>query len=79
MNKRYTSYKQIDRDLRMLKLKKDIDRVCLESNVTGFKAAFSVPSLVKESVEVLGLSLFAARGNFMKVIAGYLLKKVLSR
>lgn len=75
--RKYRSFKEIDRDLRVLKLKKEIDWVCLKGDVDRVKSGFVFTNIIREGIHLLGTSLLANRGGFFNLAIGYLVKRIL--
>lgn len=57
-NKIYSSFEEIDNDLRILKLTKEIESLELKNNISDLKEYFSVKNMLTNSLSVLGSSLF---------------------
>lgn len=57
-NKIYSSFEEIDNDLRILKLTKEIESLELKNNISDLKEQFSVKNVLTNSLSALGVSLF---------------------
>ena len=74
MERKYTSLEEIENDLRALKLKKDIDLMCLKSDYQSMVRNFSIGRLFSDSVTQLSKQ----KGLFSLAI-DFLLRRFLSR
>ncbi|MDO4228931.1 MAG: DUF6327 family protein [Capnocytophaga sp.] len=66
-NKKYQSFEEIETDLKILKLKKQIDMLYLKTNVSDLKQHFSVQNLVANAFSRVGFSLLSPRKRWFNL------------
>lgn len=79
MERKYTSLEEIENDLRALKLKKDIDLMCLKSDYQSMVRNFSIGRLFSESVTQLKESIISKQKGLFSLSVDFLLRRFLSR
>ena len=63
MERKYSSFEEIDNDLKVLKLKKDIDILCLKSDYQSILRNLSFKNIFSDAITQVRESLFATRKN----------------
>ena len=75
MERKYTSLTEIENDLRALKLKKDIDLMCLRSDYQSLLRHLSISGIFADSIAQLRASIVEKQRSLVSLIAGFLLRK----
>lgn len=75
MERKYTSLTEIENDLRALKLKKDIDLMCLRSDYQTLLRNLSISGIFADSIAQLRSSIVEKQRSLVSLIAGFLLRK----
>ena len=75
MERKYTSLTEIENDLRALKLKKDIDLMCLRSDYQTLLRNLSISGIFADSVAQLRASIVEKQRSLVSLLAGFLLRK----
>ena len=75
MERKYTSLTEIENDLRALKLKKDIDLMCLRSDYQSLLRHLSIGGLFADAISQLRASIVEKQRSLMSLVAGFLLRK----
>ena len=75
MERKYTSFNEIEKDLRALKLKKDIDLVCLKSDYQSLLRNLSISKLFSDSIAQLKESIINKQRSLLALIGGFLLRR----
>lgn len=79
MERKYTSFNEIEKDLRALKLKKDIDLVCLKSDYQSLLRNLSISKLFSDSIAQLKESIINKQRSLLTLIGGFLLRRFFNR
>ncbi|EGD33133.1 MULTISPECIES: DUF6327 family protein [unclassified Capnocytophaga] len=79
MERKYTSFNEIEKDLRALKLKKDIDLVCLKSDYQSLLRNLSISKLFSDSIAQLKESIINKQRSLLALIGGFLLRRFFNR
>lgn len=77
MRKRYSSFEEIDNDLKILKLKKDIDLLCVKSDYQSLLRNLSVRNILSDTISQVKENLFAKKGSLLRIGAEFLLRRFL--
>lgn len=75
MERKYTSLTEIENDLRALKLKKDIDLMCLRSDYQTLLRNLSISGIFADSIAQLRASIVEKHRSLVSLLAGFLLRK----
>ena len=75
MERKYTSFTEIENDLRALKLKKDIDLLCLKTNYQTLFRNLSISGLFADSVAQFRSAIAEKQRSLLSLVAGFLLRK----
>lgn len=75
MQRKYSSFEAIDKDLKILKLKKDIDWLCVKNDYQSLLRHLSVKHIFSDVVEQVKTSVFEKKTGIISVVAGFLLKR----
>ncbi len=75
MERKYTSLTEIENDLRALKLKKDIDLMCLRSDYQSLLRHLSIGGLFTDAISQLRSSIVEKQRSLISLVAGFLLRK----
>ena len=75
MERKYTSLTEIENDLRELKLKKDIDLMCLRSDYQTLLRNLSISGIFADSIAQLRASIVEKQRSLVSLLAGFLLRK----
>ena len=75
MERKYTSLTEIENDLRALKLKKDIDLMCLRSDYQTLLRNLSISGIFADSIAQLRASIVEKQRSLVALLAGFLLRK----
>lgn len=70
-NKKYNSFEEIEADLKMLKLKKQIDGLYLKSNISDLKESLSLKNIVSSAFSNVGLSLLNPKRRWVNLLIDY--------
>lgn len=70
-NKKYNSFEEIETDLKMLKLKKQIDALYLKGNISDLKESLSPKNIVSNAFSSIGLSLLNPKKRWMNLLIDY--------
>lgn len=79
MEKKYSSFEEIDNDLKILKLKKDIDVLCLKSDYQSILRNLSFKNIFSDTITQVRESLFATKKNLFVLGTEFLLRRFLSK
>ena len=75
MERKYTSFTEIENDLRALKLKKDIDLLCLKTDYQTLLRNLSISGLFADSVAQFRSAIAEKQRSLLSLEAGFLLRK----
>ena len=75
MERKYTSFTEIENDLRALKLKKDIDLMCLKTDYQTLLRNLSISGLFAGSVAQFRSAIAEKQRSLLSLVAGFLLRK----
>ena len=75
MERKYTSFTEIENDLRALKLKKDIDLMCLKTDYQTLLRNLSISGLFADSVAQFRSVIAEKQRSLLSLVAGFLLRK----
>lgn len=75
MERKYTSFTEIENDLRALKLKKDIDLMCLKTDYQTLLRNLSISGLFADSVAQFRSAIAEKQRSLWSLVAGFLLRK----
>ena len=75
MERKYTSLTEIENDLRALKLKKDIDLLCLKSDYQTLLRNLSISGLFADSIAQFRSGIAEKQSSLLSLVAGFLLRK----
>mgnify|MGYP000980014295 FL=1 len=75
MERKYTSFTEIENDLRTLKLKKDIDLLCLKTDYQTLLRNLSISGLFADSVAQFRSAIAEKQRSLLSLVAGFLLRK----
>jgi len=75
MERKYTSLTEIENDLRALKLKKDIDLMCLKTDYQTLLRNLSISGLFADSVAQFRSAIAEKQRSLLSLVAGFLLRK----
>ncbi|EJU30170.1 MULTISPECIES: DUF6327 family protein [Capnocytophaga] len=75
MERKYTSFTEIENDLRALKLKKDIDLMCLKTDYQTLLRNLSISGLFADSVAQFRSAIAEKQRSLLSLVAGFLLRK----
>ena len=75
MERKYTSLTEIENDLRALKLKKDIDLMCLRSDYQTLLRNLSISGIFADSIAQLRAFIVEKQRSLVSLLAGFLLRK----
>ena len=75
MEGKYTSFTEIENDLRALKLKKDIDLLCLKTDYQTLLRNLSISGLFADSVAQFRSAIAEKQRSLLSLVAGFLLRK----
>ncbi|GIM50165.1 DUF6327 family protein [Capnocytophaga stomatis] len=78
-NKKYQSFEEIETDLKILKLKKQIDGLYLKNNVSDLKDNLSVKNIVSNTFTNIGFSFLNPKKRWMNLIVDYAIYFLLRR
>lgn len=83
MHKKYTSFEELDKDIKIAKLKRDID---IQSLRNGYQNIRQYAHQKKSSKEIiidvtrqLGTSLLSFKGSLLPIVAGYAVEYFLKK
>lgn len=79
MSRIYTSFEQIDNDLKILKLKKDIDWVCLKTDYQSILRNLSARRIFSDIRKDTQSFLLAKKEYFLGVATDFLWKKLFKK
>lgn len=77
MRKRYSSFEEIDNDLKILKLKKDIDLLCVKSDYQSLLRNLSVRNILSDTISQVKENLFSKKGSLLRIGAEFLIRRFL--
>lgn len=77
MRKRYSSFEEIDNDLKILKLKKDIDLLCVKSDYQSLLRNLSVKNILSDTISQVKENLFSKKGSLLRIGAEFLIRRFL--
>jgi|GEM_PF-168085 hypothetical protein len=75
MERKYSSLEQIENDLKILRLKKEIDWVCLKSDYQSFLRNFSVKRIFSDTITEVKDTIVNKKRGILAMVAGFLLRK----
>ena len=75
MERKYTSFTEIENDLRALKLKKDIDLMCLKTDYQTLLRNLSISGLFADSIAQFRSAIAEKQRSLLSLVAGFLLRK----
>ena len=75
MERKYTSFTEIENDLRALKLKKDIDLMCLKTDYQTLLRNLSISGLFADCVAQFRSAIAEKQRSLLSLVAGFLLRK----
>ena len=75
MERKYTSFTEIENDLRALKLKKDIDLLCLKTDYQTLLRNLAISGLFADSVAQFRSAIAEKQRSLLSLVAGFLLRK----
>ena len=75
MERKYTSFTEIENDLRALKLKKDIDLMCLKTDYQTLLRNLSISGLFADSVAQFRSAIAEKQRSLLSLVSGFLLRK----
>jgi hypothetical protein len=75
MERKYSSLEQIENDLKILRLKKEIDWVCLKSDYQSFLRNFSVKRIFSDTITEVKDTIVNKKRGILAMAAGFLLRK----
>lgn len=75
MERKYTSFTEIENDLRALKLKKDIDLLCLKTDYQTLLRNLSISGLFADSIAQFRSAIAEKQRSLLSLVAGFLLRK----
>ena len=75
MERKYTSLDEIEKDLHALKLKKDVDLMCLKTDYQTLVRNLSVSQLFSDSVSELTQAFVSKQKSLLSLAAGFLLRR----
>ena len=75
MERKYTSLTEIENDLRALKLKKDIDLMCLKTDYQTLLRNLSISGLFADSIAQFRSAIAEKQRSLLSLVAGFLLRK----
>ncbi|MFK8298842.1 DUF6327 family protein [Capnocytophaga cynodegmi] len=78
-NKKYQSFEEIETDLKILKLKKQIDGLYLKNNVSDLKDNLSVKNVVSNTFSNIGFSFLNSKTRWINLIVDYAIYFLLRR
>ncbi len=78
-NKVYQSFEEIDTDLKILKLKKEIDMLQLKNSAINLKKGLSFKGILSETFSSVGLSLLNPEKRWIRLAADYVLYRFFRR
>lgn len=79
MSKKYTSFDQIDSDLKILKIKKDIDWLCVKSDYERILRNLSLRHLFSDVYSEVKESFLSKRSSLIWLGAQFIAKKFFSK
>ena len=77
MERKYTSLEEIENDLRALKLKKDIDLMCLRSDYQSLLRHLSIGGLFADSLGHLRHAIVEKQKGLLSLVTSFLLRRFL--
>ena len=75
MERKYTSFTEIENDLRALKLKRDIDLLCLKTDYQTLLRNLSISGLFADSIAQFRSAIAEKQRSLLSLVAGFLLRK----
>ena len=75
MERKYTSLDEIEKDLHALKLKKDVDLMCLKTDYQTLVRNLSVSQLFSDSVSELTQAFVSKQKSLLSLATGFLLRR----
>lgn len=75
MERKYTSLDEIEKDLHSLKLKKDVDLMCLKTDYQTLVRNLSISQLFSNSVTELRQAFVNKQKSLLSLAAGFLLRR----
>ena len=75
MERKYTSLDEIEKDLHSLKLKKDVDLMCLKTDYQTLLRNLSISQLFSDSVTELRQAFVDKQKSLLSLAAGFLLRR----
>ena len=75
MERKYTSLDEIEKDLHSLKLKKDVDLMCLKTDYQTLVRNLSISQLFSDSVTELRQAFVNKQKSLLSLVAGFLLRR----
>lgn len=79
MRKQYLSFEEIDNDLKILKLKKDIDLLCVKSDYHSLMRNLSVKHIFSDAITQIKESFFSKRSSLLSLAGEFILRRFLNR
>lgn len=83
MHKKYTSFEELDKDIKIAKLKRDIDVQSLKNGYQNIREYTRQKKSSKEMIidvtRQLGISLLSFRGSLLPIVAGYAVEYFLKK
>lgn len=77
MRKQYSSFEEIDNDLKILKLKKEIDLLCVKSDYQSLLRNLSVRNILSDTISQVKENLFSKKGSLLRIGAEFLIRRFL--
>ena len=77
MERKYTSLEEIENDLRALRLKKDIDLMCLKSDYQRLLRHLSISELFADSLGHLRHAIAEKQKSLLSLVTSFLLRRFL--
>lgn len=77
MERKYTSLEEIENDLRALRLKKDIDLMCLKSDYQGLLRHLSISELFADGLGHLRHVIVEKQKSLLSLVTSFLLRRFL--
>lgn len=83
MHKKYTSFEELDKDIKIAKLKRDIDVQSLKNGYQNIREYTrqkkSSKKMIIDVTRQLGISLLSFRGSLLPIVAGYAVEYFLKK
>ncbi len=79
MKKRYSSFEEIDNDLKILKLKKDIDLLCVKSDYQSLMRNLSFRNIFSDTLVQVKESMFSKKSSLLSLAGEFVLRRFLNR